>query len=102
MKSNKTLTFPDSHLVLSVTPKVLGKGQFGTVYYAFDKHSHIPFAVKCIDRKKLKARDLKNLQNEIQIMVEIRSENVIALKDATKTKNNFYLVMELCNGGDLD
>jgi serine/threonine protein kinase len=26
---------------------------------------------------------------------------VVALKDATKTANNFYLAMELCNGGDL-
>jgi serine/threonine protein kinase len=34
-------------------------------------------------------------------MAEIRSPYVVALKDATKTANNFYLAMELCNGGDL-
>ena len=34
-------------------------------------------------------------------MTEIRSPYVVALKDATKTENNFYLAMELCNGGDL-
>lgn len=35
-------------------------------------------------------------------MAEIRSDYVVALRDATKTASNFYLVMELCNGGDLD
>lgn len=34
-------------------------------------------------------------------MAEISSPYVVALKDATKTANNFYLAMELCNGGDL-
>ena len=35
-------------------------------------------------------------------MAEIRSINVVSLKHVTKTKNNYYLVMEYCNGGDLD
>jgi len=26
----------------------------------------------------------------------------VGLRDATKTATNFYLAMELCNGGDLD
>ena len=35
-------------------------------------------------------------------MAEIRSPYVVALKDATKTLNYYYLAMEMCNGGDLD
>lgn len=34
-------------------------------------------------------------------MGEIKSDYVVALKDATKTANNYYLAMEYCNGGDL-
>jgi serine/threonine protein kinase len=34
-------------------------------------------------------------------MSEINSPNVVKLKDATRTGSNFYLAMELCNGGDL-
>jgi serine/threonine protein kinase len=81
----------------------LGKGQYGVVQFACDQidPSEV-FAVKVIDRKKLTTpQALKNLQNEIAIMTEIRSPYVVALKDATKTENNFYLAMELCNGGDL-
>lgn len=59
--------------------------------------------MKCIERKKILGdRDLHNLQNEIAIMAEIRSPYVVALKDATKTLNYYYLAMEMCNGGDLD
>ena len=35
-------------------------------------------------------------------MNEIKSPYVVALNDATKTFNNYYLAMEMCNGGDLD
>jgi serine/threonine protein kinase len=35
-------------------------------------------------------------------MAEVKSPYVIALKDVTKTHNNYYLALELCNGGDLD
>ena len=34
-------------------------------------------------------------------MADIRSPYVVALNNATKTAGHFYLVMELCNGGDL-
>lgn len=35
-------------------------------------------------------------------MAEIKSPYVVALRDATKTMGNYYLAMELCNGGDLE
>lgn len=61
------------------------------------------FAVKVIDRKKLNnERARQNLMNEIAFMSEIKDANVVSLRDATKTANNFYLAMELLNGGDLD
>lgn len=61
------------------------------------------YAVKCIDKNKVQnSKDMHNLQNEIAIMAEIRSPYVVALRDATKTASNYYLAMELCNGGDLE
>lgn len=91
-------------LQICLTGHTLGKGQFGVVQYAYNKEEPAKvFAVKVIDRKKLNGeRAIKNLINEIAIMSEVRAPNVVALKDATKTANNYYLAMELCNGGDLD
>ena len=35
-------------------------------------------------------------------MLEIQDINVVRLIYATKTPSNYYLVMEFCNGGDLE
>ena len=32
----------------------------------------------------------------------MRSPNIVAIFNATKTENNYYLALELCNGGDLE
>ncbi len=50
----------------------------------------------------LSTRLFENLKNEINILAKINSPNVIKLVDIVRTENNFYLVMELCNGGDLE
>lgn len=42
------------------------------------------------------------MKNEINILTKIKSPHVIQLHDLQKTENNFYLIMELCNGGDLN
>ncbi len=34
-------------------------------------------------------------------MADVRSEHVVALNNATKTSASYYLLLELCNGGDL-
>jgi len=67
-----------------------------------DKSKH--YAVKILDKFKLQQnqRNLTNLTNEICLMSVIRSKNVVALHNATKTTKNYYLAMELCNGKDLE
>jgi serine/threonine-protein kinase ULK/ATG1 len=42
------------------------------------------------------------LKNEINILSKINSPYIIRLLDIQRTENNFYLFMELCNGGDLE
>ena len=59
------------------------------------------FAVKVIEKKRLTERLFNNLKNEITILAKINSPYVIKLHDLQRTPNNYYLVMELCNGGDL-
>ncbi len=40
--------------------------------------------------------------NEVKIMTLITNENVISIKEYTETVNSCYLVMEYCNGMDLE
>ncbi len=44
----------------------------------------------------------KNLRNEVNILAKINSQNVIRLHDVQRTENRFYIIMELCNGGDIE
>ena len=60
------------------------------------------YAVKVVDRKRLKTHTKKLLEQEISILHEIRAPNVVSLMHVTQTKSNYYLVMEYCNGGDLE
>lgn len=73
------------------------------MFYAFDSVDQSRrYAVKVMDRTKYtKEKDLKNLQNEMAIMGEINSDHVVRLIDTTKTVSSWYILMELCNAGDL-
>ena len=81
----------------------LGKGQFGHVFRCrLKEDAQQQLAVKIIQKKQLNPRLFTNLKNEINILAKIESKYVIKLVDIQRTENNFYLFMELCNGGDLD
>lgn len=60
-------------------------------------------AVKVIDKKKAKKDSYvtKNLRREGQIHQMIRHPNITQLLDILETENSYYLVMELCIGGNL-
>jgi len=46
---------------------------------------------------------LKNLQEEIRILSSLpKSENIIALHEVIKTANHFYLIVDYCNGDNLE
>ena len=42
------------------------------------------------------------LENEIKVLRTCNNENIIKLYDIKKTANNFYLILEFCNEGDLN
>ncbi|NXL80067.1 HUNK kinase, partial [Leptocoma aspasia] len=60
-------------------------------------------AVKVIDKKRAKKDTYvtKNLRREGQIQQMIRHPNIAQLLDILETENSYYLVMELCPGGNL-
>ena len=86
-----------------VDKEVLGKGQFGIVYKCHAKANEKElYACKMIVRRGLTQRLLNNIKNETNILTKINSPYVIKLYDLQRTENNFYLIMEYCNGGDLE
>ncbi|XP_045196682.2 hormonally up-regulated neu tumor-associated kinase homolog isoform X2 [Mercenaria mercenaria] len=81
----------------------LGEGSFAKVKEAL----HIPtgerVAVKIIDKKKSREDSYvrKNLRREGKILQMIRHTNILHLLEIMETQNSYYLVTELCRGGDL-
>ncbi len=58
-------------------------------------------ACKMIKQKKIKEKIKKYLVQEIEIMMSITHKNILRFLEAKKTKNNIYIFVEFCNGGDL-
>ncbi len=79
--------------------KKLGDGNFAIVRECVHKMTNEKFALKIIDRKKMKGKD-KMLDNEIEIMKRCNHQNIVKLFDDYHGVTEIYLVMELVSGGD--
>ncbi|XP_012891523.1 PREDICTED: myosin light chain kinase 3 [Dipodomys ordii] len=79
--------------------EVLGGGRFGQVHKCTERSTGLPLAAKIIKVKS--AKDREDVKNEISIMNQLSHVNLIQLYDAFESKNNFALIMEYVDGGEL-
>lgn len=80
----------------------LRSGSYGTVYTTRHKKTNEEFAVKVIDRYKLKEKDDKATFREISIMKDlIGVDNIVKLVDVYVTPQNFHIVQFYAKGGDV-
>ena len=96
-----------SHYTLGKEP--LGSGNFAKVYSAVskvddrtnDRGMKIPskVAVKVIDKSKVE--EMKDIENEVDIMKKVNHKNIIKLFEIFDDKKEMNLVMELVTGGEL-
>ncbi|OMJ85630.1 hypothetical protein SteCoe_12975 [Stentor coeruleus] len=86
--------------ILEIT-NLIGKGTFGKVFVANDGLGG-RVAVKKLLTKDMDSRELTLLQQEISIMSNITHPNIVDLKFIIKTEDSVYLIMEYCEGGDLE
>ena len=91
-----------------VLERKIGSGQFGDVYKGYNRLNNQDVAVKVVQRKLIKGKKKYSgkfnqlLENEIKVLRTCNNENIIKLYDIKKTANNFYLILEYCNEGDLN
>lgn len=84
-----------------IMEREIGAGQFGKVYKGYNKVNSKDIAVKVVNRSLLTGKFLELLENEIKVLRACDNINIIKLYDIKKTANNFYLILEYCNEGDL-
>mmetsp|Transcript_12971 Transcript_12971/g.36475 ORF Transcript_12971/g.36475 Transcript_12971/m.36475 type:complete len:713 (-) Transcript_12971:770-2908(-) len=85
---------------------VLGRGTFGVVSVCTHKETRERCAVKRLEKKyvggTLEGLFAMRVQNEVDILGHLgQSLNVAHLYQAYEDKDNVYLVMQLCEGGEL-
>ena len=80
----------------------IGFGAFSEVYKATDTLSGERYAVKILPKAALiDAKDQERFQREVNAMAFLKHPNVVSLKDFLWDDDNFYLVMDLCEGREL-
>ena len=78
----------------------LGRGRFGTVCLV---HNCISlYAIKCIPKSKIDKEDQVNLNRELEILHRMKHPNIVGIKNHIENKNNHYIVLEYCNGSNLE
>jgi calcium-dependent protein kinase len=81
---------------------ILGSGISGVVRVCIHKKTQVKYAVKCLDLGLLETDDaLEQLREEIFIMCQLDHPNIVRLEEVYESHNEIYLVMELCQGGEL-
>ncbi|KAF8820428.1 calcium-dependent protein kinase CDPK2B [Cardiosporidium cionae] len=79
--------------------RALGQGTYGSVVIGKDRETGVARAIKTISKNQLK--NLDRFRSEISIMKALDHPNIIKLFQTYEDHRSIYLVMELCQGGEL-
>ncbi|KAJ5223624.1 Calcium/calmodulin-dependent protein kinase [Penicillium chermesinum] len=80
----------------------LGDGAFSSVYRASDtKSQHRDVAIKVMRKYEMNDRQKTNLQEEVNISRKLDHDNVVRLIDSFESRQYYYMILELCPGGEL-
>mmetsp|Transcript_26473 Transcript_26473/g.54930 ORF Transcript_26473/g.54930 Transcript_26473/m.54930 type:complete len:477 (+) Transcript_26473:2-1432(+) len=82
-----------------IDKKVLGEGSYGQVTKGVDRATGQVRAIKGIDVEKIP--DTRRFENEVAIQKTLDHPNIVKLYEVFKDAQKFYLVMEMCTGGEL-
>ena len=85
---------------------LLGMGAFGAVYSVRLKgmrNNELIRAMKIIDKSKINANDEENdtIKNEINVLKKIDHPNIMKIYEFYEDKENFYIIAEFCDAGDI-
>ncbi|XP_062184254.1 serine/threonine-protein kinase ATG1t-like [Phragmites australis] len=78
-----------------------GRPPSTAVWRAVSRATGAPVAVKQVRLASLPARLRDSLDCEVRFLAAVSHPNIIRLIDVIQTQSCLYLVLELCEGGDL-
>ena len=82
---------------------IIGEGSYGKVFLAKHKKTDKKYAIKVINKEKLKSKNQKldSIYKEITIHGSLIHPNIIRLYSYSEDEKNFYFIMEFAENGTL-
>lgn len=90
----KSIMGLDDYVILEQT----GRGSYGRVNKARHRATGTIVAMKFIDKKQRKEKEVAGIRREIEILTSLQHENIICMYDSFETENEFVVVMEFARG----
>lgn len=85
-----------------ITLKTLGEGSMGTVSKVMHRKSSKVFALKAIDKRRVRDYNLQaQLLEEVKVQMHLAHRNLLRCITYFEESDSVYLVLELVEGGDL-
>ena len=81
--------------------KDIGEGNFGKVKLSKLISTNEKFAIKILNKERLKTQTKSSSINEIEILSKLDHPNVIHVETILDDEINFYIIMEYCSEGEL-
>ncbi|KAF2006449.1 Pkinase-domain-containing protein [Amniculicola lignicola CBS 123094] len=80
----------------------MGDGAFSNVYRAKDNTGQYPeSAIKVVRKFEMNSNQRANILKEVQIMRQLDHPNIVKLIDFSESRQYYYIILELCPGGEL-
>ncbi|KAI9773068.1 MAG: hypothetical protein M1840_008188 [Geoglossum simile] len=80
----------------------MGDGAFSHVYRARDSTGELEeVAIKVVRKFEMNANQRANILKEVQIMRQLDYPGIVKLIDFSESRQFYYIVLELCSGGEL-
>ncbi|KAJ1450397.1 kinase-like domain-containing protein [Pelagophyceae sp. CCMP2097] len=81
--------------------KELGHGAYSTVRLAINTTNKDKFAVKVIQKAKLRKGEIDALHAEVGILSKLSHPHIVQYFDFTQDRSHYYIVLEVVAGGEL-
>ncbi|KAF2669491.1 Pkinase-domain-containing protein [Microthyrium microscopicum] len=80
----------------------MGDGAFSNVYRASDnQREYQEVAIKVVRKFEMNSSQRSNILKEVQIMRQLDHPNIVKLVDFHESRQYYFIILELCPGGEL-
>ncbi|EKF31351.1 protein kinase, putative,serine/threonine-protein kinase Nek1, putative [Trypanosoma cruzi marinkellei] len=81
--------------------RVLGKGSFGSAILIKRRSDNALLVIKEVFLGKMSKKEREEARHECRVLQQLSHPNIVRYVEHFENRNNLYIVMEYCDGGDL-